>query len=72
VALSLLAAVFEDSGALDRLEAFVSAHGARFYGLDVNLGRLRLRRQAWTVPSEMDGVTPLASGQTLDWTADRV
>jgi dihydroorotase len=72
VALSLLAAVFEDSGALDRLEAFVSEHGARFYGLDVNQGRLRLRRQAWTVPSEMDGVTPLASGRTLDWTADRV
>jgi dihydroorotase len=71
VALSLLAAVFDEAGEMGRLEAFVSEHGARFYGLDLNQGRLRLRRQAWTVPSELDGVTPLAYGRTLAWTADR-
>ncbi len=72
VALSLLASVFEDAGALERLESFVSEHGARFYGLGLNEGRLWLRRRAWTVPAELDGVTPLAAGRTLAWTAERV
>jgi dihydroorotase len=72
VALSLLAAVFEDAGTLGRLEAFVSEHGARFYGLGLNEGRLRLRKHAWTVPAELDGVTPLSAGRTLAWTAERV
>lgn len=40
--LSCLAHVFEEEGALDRLEAFVSLNGPRFYGLPVNEATLRL------------------------------
>lgn len=71
VALSLLAAAFEEAGALDRLEAFVSVSGARFYGLGPNSGSLRLRRESWTVPASVDGCAPPAAGRTLAWTAER-
>ena len=38
----LLAQIFDDHGALDRLEAFTSAHGAAFYGLPRNSATLHL------------------------------
>jgi dihydroorotase len=38
----LLAHVFEEDGALDRLEAFASLNGPAFYGLPVNQGHLTL------------------------------
>jgi len=72
VALSLLAAVFEEEGALDKLERFVSETGALFYGLPLNKGRVRLSREAWTVPDEQDGAVPASAGRTLDWKAERV
>ena len=43
-ALACLAQTFEDAGALDRLEGFISRHGARFYGLPVNTSTLTLER----------------------------
>ncbi len=42
--LSILAQVFEDAGALDRLEGFISRHGPAFYGLPVNTGTLTLQK----------------------------
>ncbi|HSV55760.1 MAG TPA: amidohydrolase family protein [Magnetospirillaceae bacterium] len=72
VALSLLAAVFEEEGAMDRLEDFVSRKGAEFYGLPPNSGRIRLSRRPWTVPEEIDGVVPAARGRTLNWITERV
>jgi dihydroorotase len=44
VALSCLAQVFEEEGALDRLESFAALNGAAFYGLAPNRDRLRLER----------------------------
>lgn len=35
-ALSILAQTFEEAGALDKLEGFISLHGPAFYGLSVN------------------------------------
>lgn len=72
VALQLLAGVFEEAGALDRLEAFTSVRGAAFYGLEPNEGQLVLCREAWTVPDLLDGCVPLAHGRTLAWTAARI
>ena len=43
-ALACLAQTFEDAGALDRLEGFVSRFGAGFYGLPVNDSTLTLER----------------------------
>ena len=42
--LSILAHVFEDEGALDRLEGFTSLHGPAFYGLAPNDTSLTLTR----------------------------
>lgn len=72
VAMSLLAAAFEEAGDLGRLEAFCSEYGARFYGLPRNGGRLRLWKEPWTVPAELDGCVPPAAGRVLGWRAERI
>jgi dihydroorotase len=70
-ALPLYAEVFEEAGALARLEAFAAFHGADFYGLARNQTRVRLERKAWTVPARYrfgDGeVVPLRAGSTILW-----
>ncbi|MCX8005736.1 MAG: dihydroorotase, partial [Burkholderiaceae bacterium] len=70
-ALELYAMAFEAAGALHRLEAFASFHGADFYGLPRNRETVTLERRAWTVPRELDfgaaTVVPLAAGETLPW-----
>jgi len=70
-ALELYAEAFEDAGRLDRLEGFASHHGADFYGLPRNQGRVTLLRRAWTVPAELPlgdrSVVPLRAGETLRW-----
>ena len=59
VALACLAQIFEDIGALSRLEAFVSEYGSRFYRLPLNSGTCRLVRQtepaAWPPAPETGG-----------------
>ncbi len=70
-ALELYAEVFEDAGALDRLEAFASFHGADFYGLPRNTGQVTLRREDWTLPEAVPfgdaQLKPLRGGETLRW-----
>jgi dihydroorotase len=70
-ALELYAEVFEAAGALDKLEGFASFHGADFYGLPRNTGRVTLRKEAWTVPESLPfpeaGLVPLRAGQRMDW-----
>ena len=69
--LSAYAEVFEAAGALDRLEAFASEFGARFYGLPLNEDTVTLQREPWTVPAHYafgdDTVVPLRAGETLHW-----
>ncbi len=45
VAMPWLAQVFDEAGALDRLEGFASLHGPAFYGMPPNEERLTLRRE---------------------------
>jgi dihydroorotase len=74
-ALELYAEVFEDAGALDRLEAFASFYGADFYGLSRNAGRVTLTRVPWTVPETYpfgNGLlVPLRAGETVRWRAGK-
>ncbi len=71
VALELYAQVFEQAGALDRMDGFASRHGAAFYGLPRNDGTITLAKQSWQVPSRfalgVDAVVPLAAGTELRW-----
>lgn len=50
VALELYAQVFEEEGTLDRLEAFASLNGARFYGLPPSAETITLVQSLWQTP----------------------
>ena len=73
VNLPCLAHVFEDAGALDKLEAFTSISGAAFYGMEPNEDRITLiRREApWTpAPKVETGAGPVTvfdPGFPLHW-----
>ena len=73
-ALELYAEAFETAGALDKLEAFASHHGADFYGLPRNTGSVTLKRQPWTLPETLPFgdalIKPLRAGDTLNWKLD--
>jgi dihydroorotase len=70
-ALECYAGVFEEEGALDKLEAFASLNGPRFYGLPVNERRVALVREPVQVPDSLvDGPTrlvPFQAGIRLTW-----
>jgi dihydroorotase len=70
-ALEVYASVFEEEGALDRLEAFAAENGPRFYGLPLNEERVLLERAPVTVPDALaaDGtrIVPFRAGETLAW-----
>ncbi|MGA8549746.1 MAG: dihydroorotase [Stellaceae bacterium] len=70
-ALEIYAEVFEDEGALDRLEAFASLNGPKFYRLPVNRTRVTLRREPLAVPEHIGSgdtaVVPFRGGDTLRW-----
>ncbi len=71
--MSILAHVFEEEGALDRLEGFTSLHGPGYYRLPVNEGRITLTRGTDPVdyPAKIDGgdgpVTVFDPGFPLYW-----
>jgi dihydroorotase len=67
VALESYASVFEEEGALDRLESFASVNGANFYGLPLNDGSVTLERADTLVPNEVEGVVPFHAGEVLRW-----
>ncbi len=68
VAMEVLAEVFEQQAALDRLEAFTSTFGARFYGLPLNEGYIELVKEPVDVPKELPGgLVPFRAGGKLSW-----
>lgn len=70
-AIESYAAVFEAEDALDRLEAFASENGPRFYGLPLNEERVLLDRASQQVPDVLDlpaaPVVPFHAGESLGW-----
>jgi len=70
-ALESYATVFDEEGTLDRLEAFASENGPRFYGLPLNEGRVVLERAEVTVPESLPAagtsIVPFHAGETLPW-----
>ena len=71
-ALELYAEVFEDAGALHRLEAFAADFGPDFYGLPRNAGTVTLARQEWSPPAVYplggtEFVVPMRANGTLRW-----
>ena len=73
VALATYARVFEEEGALDKLEAFAALNGPKHYRLPPNEGTITLEKSSWTAPQEIkvDGPDERAlvyrGGETIDW-----
>ncbi|MFN5194587.1 MAG: dihydroorotase [Cyanobacteriota bacterium] len=75
-AIESYATVFEQEGALDRLEGFASLHGPRFYGLPANGATITLERTAVKVPERLHlndaagtavDLVPFHAGELLGW-----
>lgn len=71
VALSLYAKVFDEAGALDKLEAFTSFNGPDFYGLPRNTSKIKLVKNPFKVPESFSfsfgDILPMFAGETLEW-----
>ncbi len=70
-ALEFYAEAFAEAGALGRLEAFASFHGADFYGMPRNGGTITLIKEDQTVPASLpfggETLIPLRAGGALKW-----
>ncbi|MBW4051862.1 MAG: dihydroorotase [Proteobacteria bacterium] len=70
-AIELYAEAFEAAGTLQTLEAFASEHGADFYRLPRNDGRITLVKEPWEVPRSYpfgaEEIVPLRAGETIGW-----
>jgi dihydroorotase len=73
VAIETYAKVFEEEGALDKLEAFASLNGPKHYRLAPNPDMITLEKSPWTAPEEIkvDGPDEKAlvyrGGETIEW-----
>lgn len=71
LALPRLAALFEEHGALDKLQGFVSDHACALYGLTPPAKTVRLQRREMMVPSAYEGygqkVVPMDAGCFIPW-----
>ncbi len=75
-AIESYAQVFEEENALEKLEAFASEFGARFYGLPLNNDFITLEKRRCKVPdriplvgsfSEKEFIVPFHAGEYLNW-----
>ena len=69
--IELYAEAFEKAGALDKLEAFASRRGPKFYGLPVNQDRITIEKAAVPIPAELPfgahTLVPMRAGETVGW-----
>jgi dihydroorotase len=70
-AIESYAAVFEEEGALDKLEGFASVFGPKFYGLPLNEATITLQRAENPVPATLPfpagAIVPFHAGENLNW-----
>ena len=67
MAIPLLVQEFEKAGQLDKLANFIGGFGADFYGIQRTTKQIEVVKEPWVVPAVVNGVVPLAAGQTLEW-----
>ena len=69
--IELYAEIFEQAGALGRLEGFASHFGADFYGLPRHTDTITLVKQAWTPPAAYPfgagTLVPYRAGEPISW-----
>jgi dihydroorotase len=73
VAIETYAQVFEEEGALDRLEAFAALNGAKHYRMAPNEATITLEKTPWMAPDEVKVAGPderaliYRGGETIAW-----
>jgi dihydroorotase len=73
VAIETYAQVFEEEGALDRLEAFAALNGAKHYRMPPNEATITLEKTPWMAPDEVKVAGPderaliYRGGETIAW-----
>ena len=74
-AIELYAQIFEQAGALDKLEAFTSKNGAKFYGLPENTRTITLIKQPQRIPASVtfgdSEVVPMCAGEEIAWSIQK-
>ncbi|HHL19348.1 MAG TPA: dihydroorotase [Thiothrix sp.] len=76
--LSIIAQVFEQENALDKLEGFTSLHGPAFYKLPINTHKICLKRSAIPLPlpknidTEEGSITVFDPQIDLHWKAENI
>lgn len=70
-AVEFYAEVFDEAGALDRMEGFLSLNGPRFYAMPVNSGKISLQKQPFPIPAFLkmgiDELIPFRAGGFSKW-----
>ncbi|PCJ23139.1 MAG: dihydroorotase [SAR86 cluster bacterium] len=70
-ALEMYTEIFDECGALDKLEGFASFFGADFYQLPRNQSRISLTRRKWEMAESFelnkDVVVPMRAKETINW-----
>lgn len=71
-ALETYTQIFDEENALDKLEAFASINGAKYYGLPINKEKITLKHKASFVPNSIkcsneETLIPFLSGKRLNW-----
>ena len=67
VALPALAQLFDRHGRLDNLQAFVSDHARRIYGITPPEKTVTLETSPFTVPETYGEVVPMFAAESLEW-----
>jgi dihydroorotase len=73
VAIETYAKVFEEEGALEKLEAFASLNGPKHYRMSPNEERIKLEKTTWIAPEEVKVAGPderalvYRGGETIEW-----
>ena len=68
IALQVLAQLFEQHHALDKLPAFISENAQRIYNITPPAKKIILEKKPFTVSSSYSGVVPMYAGETIEYT----
>ncbi len=72
IALQMLVGLFEEHGALDRLQAFVSDNAKRIYGVTPPAKTVVFERTGAVIPERYGDVVPMYPGRKLEWSVAEV
>lgn len=71
MAIELYTQIFENLGALDKLEKFASINGSKFYGLPINIDKIKLEKKENIIPSSFEindtKIIPFKANEKIFW-----